>query len=484
MSTKTIKKVTFTCISLLMIISIISGCSFNKNETVNESTSSISDTSSTSSITESYNSLFKENNIVDVNLSISQSELNSMFTSGSTGEFHSADIYINNECVSNVGICIKGNMSYRTVSSSDSNRYSFAVDFGKYQADNNYYGLNSIVLNNNSGDPSFLKEYISYEMLKKINAPTPLCTFARLNINGEYFGLYTMVESPYNSGSFTQRIFGTNENTDMYEAGIGSSFASEESLKNITLTSGNSENSSDITSLYNTISNLNEDNYKSIENILDVDSFLKYVAGNVAFGSYDSYLSSQAQNYYLLHYNGKFYVIPWDYDKSFGGFEGDQGVSCAIKIDNPILDTTTNNLPLLKLISYPEYQEKYYSYLKELTNYLDNIENRINTLADLIRTDVTNDPTKLFTIEQFENELVYSDSQIDTSNITFPIESHKGNTPKISSNSSKGMTPPNKPNGKSFKPNGSEMTHSGNVSKVSLMTYAVKLRDNIKSQLS
>lgn len=484
-----IRKYISLSLSLLILLSaILSGCANSKTNT--HTVSSTQTNNASLEEASSYNSLFKKDNIVNLNLNISKDELDKMFSSDNTGVFHSADITIEDETISKVGICIKGNMSYRTVSRSDSNRYSFAVDFTQYESGKSYYGLNNLVLNNNSGDASFLREYIAYEMLNSIGAPAPLCTFAKLSINGEYFGLYTMVESPYNSQSFAKRVFGADENIDTYEAGIGSSFASESSLKNISLTSGNSENSSNLNKLYEAISNLNEENYKDIENILDVDSFLKYAAANVAFGSYDSYLSTQAQNYYLVYYNNKFYFVPWDYDKSFVGFEGDQCISCAIKIDNPIFDTTTAQLPLLKLIGYNEYKERYHSYLRELTNYLDNIENRITDLSNLIRDDVVNDPTKLFTNEQFKNELVYSDSQIDTSNISFPIISkrNKGNqptgNPNNSSNSPKGDIP-SPPSGQRPAGGDNQSIKTGpQKSSFSLMTYAIKLRENLKSQLS
>ena len=94
------------------------------------------------------------------------------------------------------------------------------------------------------------------------------------------------------------------------------------------------------------------------------------------------------------------------------------------------------------------------------------------------------------TTEQFENELVYSDSQINTSNISFPIISkrNKGNQPIDNPNnnsSSPKVDMPSPPSGQMPAGGDNQSMKSGpQKSSFSLMTYAIKLRENLKSQLS
>ena len=67
------------------------------------------------------------------------------------------------------------------------------------------------------------------------------------------------------------------------------------------------------------------------------------------------------------------------------------------------------NVPMINnLLAVPEYKEKYLSYVNELTDYMEGIQDRITGLADEIRPYVEADPTKFYTTEQFESNIAYS----------------------------------------------------------------------------
>ena len=53
-----------------------------------------------------------------------------------------------------------------------------------------------------------------------------------------------------------------------------------------------------------------------------MDEVLRYLAANVALANYDSYLGNTTHNYYLYEQDGRFTIVPWDYNYSFGGFGG------------------------------------------------------------------------------------------------------------------------------------------------------------------
>lgn len=61
---------------------------------------------------------------------------------------------------------------------------------------------------------------------------------------------------------------------------------------------------------------------EGLEDVLDVDEVLRYLAANVALANYDSYLGNTTHNYYLYEQDGRFTIVPWDYNYSFGGFGG------------------------------------------------------------------------------------------------------------------------------------------------------------------
>ena len=121
-------------------------------------------------------------------------------------EYENCSVVIDNEVYKNVGIRAKGNTSLSQVSSSDSDRYSFKVEFDHYDSTKSYYGLDKLSLNNIIQDNTFMKDYIAYTMMAEYGVDAPLCSFVYITVNGEDWGLYLAVEAV--EDSFLQRNYG------------------------------------------------------------------------------------------------------------------------------------------------------------------------------------------------------------------------------------------------------------------------------------
>lgn len=100
----------------------------------------------------------------------------------------------------------KGNYTLRhTAENTESDRFSFTINFGKYIKKNwgnngntkkqNFYGCHKISFNNCLNDKTFLKEYNAMRLMDEMGLPTPEYGIAKLTINGEYYGVYFMVEA-------------------------------------------------------------------------------------------------------------------------------------------------------------------------------------------------------------------------------------------------------------------------------------------------
>ena len=122
-------------------------------------------------------------------------------------EYSPCSVVIDNEGVKNVGLRAKGNTSLSTVSSLGSDRYSFKLEFDQYDSGKTYHGLDKLCLNNLIQDNTFLKDYLTYQMMAQFGAPAPLCSFAFLTVNGEDWGLYLAVEGI--EDGFLRRNYGT-----------------------------------------------------------------------------------------------------------------------------------------------------------------------------------------------------------------------------------------------------------------------------------
>lgn len=137
---------------------------------------------------------------------------------------------------------------------------------------------------------------------------------------------------------------------------------------------------------------------KFYESKMDVDLFLKTYACNVLLGMDDDYWRNHNNYYFYFDKNGKAYFIPYDYDNILG--------------TNCFSDTATRNpldwgegayeAPLIeKLLSVPEFKQKYVDYLLKLTEenvFVTENQTEIKKLQDLVR-DLTS-----------SNDIVYADT--------------------------------------------------------------------------
>jgi len=100
------------------------------------------------------------------------------------------------------------------------------------------------------------------------------------------------------------------------------------------------ESTSDHTVLYKLLDVLNnepDDTFaEEIEEVLDVDEVLHYLAVSVVMVHLDNYIGS-GENYYLYENDGKFVIIPWDLNLAFGTYRMDLSTEQALNyyVDEP-----------------------------------------------------------------------------------------------------------------------------------------------------
>ncbi|MHA1888524.1 MAG: CotH kinase family protein [Promethearchaeota archaeon] len=356
-----------------------------------------------------------------------------------------------------IGINMKGHSSFQQ----SGTKKSFRLDFNEYNQSCNFYGLQKLNLNNGFSDPTMLREKIFWDVANEY-VPTIRCSFAKVFINGEYYGFYTVVEQI--DDVFFESRFGSHEDGNLYRAEtagtleyLGDSqdqYSSKYELKN-------NEEFNDYSDLISLTKALNQDitkDYKeNLEKILDINSTLYSLALLNIFSSLDSYIGS-AHNYYLYHRQdtGQFVFLLWDANMAFGTFTyGLDENETPLNLDPFWTPTsTTNDLPIgarnetdfiqnedvienagenhppmppinppedpfgqlsnarpliENLLSIPEYNRIYLTFMAEiLTNHFswDIMESSVEKYWNLIKTDLAADPNALFTIEDSESNLI------------------------------------------------------------------------------
>lgn len=469
------KKIKYGLISSATILVLIILFLYSNNlkldikETISKVDTLNSDIESSESEFEYMNKIFNKEEVLSINLEISQEDWNDLLENAEDKEYHKATIYINGEQFTDIGIRAKGNSSLSTIASDDTtDRYSFKIKTDKYVDGQNIYGLTEFVLNSNIGDATSMKEYLSYDILNSMQIKTPGYSYANISINDETLGLYLAVESI--EKEFIERTFG-NSNGNLYKVesmSIGNKnnvapmpndkasedldLSNNETPESLEPPSKNSAperipqtedmkktmgstvsganliytddefssysdildnavfkdtNEEDYITLINIIKNLNEGT--DLEKYIDIDEVLRYFAVNTFIVNLDSYVGQFKHNYYIYENNSQMSILPWDYNLSFAAFN----ISSAEKavnfpIDNPVTDSLENNPLLSKLLEVSEYKEKYHDYLKEIAdNYFNNnyFEETVNKLDTLIENYIKNDPTAFYSYSEYKTAI-------------------------------------------------------------------------------
>ena len=142
------------------------------------------------------------------------------------------------------------------------------------------------------------------------------------------------------------------------------------------------------------------DVYDMLNEYLDLDATLWYLANEIIFSDDDSYINKGGMDYYVYFdiYNER--ILPIEYDGN-----------TVFKNPNwsPFYNADDPNFVLLhKLLAIPELRERYLAHFRTIiANSLNPtyINNLIDQYADFIDNYVDNDPQKIYTYDDFLNEI-------------------------------------------------------------------------------
>ncbi len=376
--------------------------------------------------------LFNKDDIMEIDIDIDEKLWNELADNAMEEEYYSANITINGETYYNVGLRAKGNTTLSQIANDDTtDRYSFKVKFDEYIDGQTLKGLEKLALNNMMQDTTYMKEYLSYDLLNKMGVSTPAFQYASITLNGEPWGLYLALEVM--EESYIERYYGTTggnlykpETTNMAKnnmpmekgkeingpmgkntGGADLVYSGDEHSNYSTIFENaifDYTNEDDYDKIIAMIKSLNED-IDDIEKYLDVDEVLRYFAVNTFVVNLDSYASNMKHNYYLYEQDGICSILPWDYNLAFGAFQGESASNVInFSIDNPVADSLESSPLIGKLLEVEEYKEKYHEYLNEIVqDYVNNgvFTETINNIDNLIGDYVKNDATAFYTYEEY-----------------------------------------------------------------------------------
>ena len=323
-------------------------------------------------------------------------------------------VTINGQTFDSVGVKYKGNSTYKA----NQTKNPLHIELDTYK-DQMYEAYTDIKLSNVANDPSFVREVLSYQILRQY-MHAPLSNYANVYINGNLIGLYSNSESV--SKKFVKDRFGSKKNTFIKcnppaGAGPGSSdypnlvYLGTDSSKYYAAYELNSDYGwKELIHLCDTLSN----STNNIEKILDVDRALWMLAFNNVLVNLDSYSGAFAQNYYLYRDdNRRFVPVVWDLNESFGRFSmtGTSNLnSTTAKAQlTHLLHANDATYPLIKqLLAIPMFKRMYLAHCKTMVQ--ENFANGAfftqgQALQATIDGDVQTDQNKFFSYANFTSNL-------------------------------------------------------------------------------
>lgn len=362
-------------------------------------------------------SFYDEGTIQTIEISFAQSNWDQLLDAQAAGAedyIMAQSVTINGEVFDSVGVKYKGNSTYNA----NQVKNPFHIELDTYK-NHNYQGYKDIKLSNVAKDPSFLREVLSYHILRQY-MDAPLSNYANVYVNGTLIGLYSNSESI--TKTFVDSHFYSNGNAFFKcnpPAGAGPGTTS---LPNLVYLGQDStdyyagyEMKSDIgwqelIDLCDTLSN----HVADVQEILDVDRALWMIAFDNVLVNLDSYIGGFAQNYYLYRSNnGQFFPVVWDLNESFGRFSstgnGNLTTTTQKQQMSHLLHLNDAAFPLVqKLLNVPLYKRMYLAHCKTLL--LENFDNGSyysigQQLQATIDAAVNADVNKFFSYADFQSNI-------------------------------------------------------------------------------
>lgn len=242
--------------------------------------------------------LFSLGKMASVELEMPEETWQDITTKASDKKYHECTVTINGERFDHVAIRTKGASSLDDVKMMKSERFSFTLKLNKYVKGQKYHGLTKLLLNNNIWDATQMKDAIVYDMCRFIVLPAPLTNYARITLNGKFFGYYLLVE-PVDK-HFCQRNY-PEEVSNIYKPYHNLAYTGEE-MKNYAEISNYAKVNGDEASMQRVVAALRSvDEGKDIDAHVDVESVMKYMALQTMVVNFDCMTGHNTQPQQLIN---------------------------------------------------------------------------------------------------------------------------------------------------------------------------------------
>ncbi|KLV23902.1 MULTISPECIES: CotH kinase family protein [Niallia] len=254
-------------------------------------------------------------------------------------------------------------ISYRGHSTRNHTKKSYSIVF---QNPSTVNGTHEIHLNAESKDPSLIRSKLSLDFFNSIGVLSPQTQHVLLTINGQYRGIYLQIES---LDEYLLRKRNLADGDILYATDDDANFSlltvegkpKKEILQGYTpkYQIGNSNQLfSDLLFKINTLLNLEFE--QIIPKMLDIEKYLKWLAGVVCIQHFDGF-----DHNYAIYFNSStnlFEISPWDCDGTWGRNRHGK------VLNYDVVPIEGYNTLSARLIHIPAFRKIYKNILEEILN--------------------------------------------------------------------------------------------------------------------
>jgi spore coat protein H len=280
-----------------------------------------------------YWSIFDDSRVRRIDISLKEADWDLMWADPMSKILVPADAVIFGETLDNVGLRMRGQFSLQN----SGEKKPWVIDTNAFVDGQEFHNLHQLLLLNSIGDPTLLYEKLAYEMMAFTGLPASHTAHVELWIDlsddeqpAIFWGVYLMVERVDNK-YLSNRFGPESEGGNLYKASHAERGPMDlwyygENITEYPVQNGqyaygkmNNEEEADYSDIIELCRVINatyvsdEEFMQALEDVLNVDSFLRYTAVTTIINNWDTYPVT-GNNYYLFNnsVSGVFEWIPWD----------------------------------------------------------------------------------------------------------------------------------------------------------------------------
>jgi spore coat protein CotH len=353
--------------------------------------------------------LFDDQQLQEIRLVVNPRDWANLKANYQLNTYYAAHFTWRDQGVRNVGIRSRG------TGSRSGTKPGLRVDFNRFDVTQQFLGLKSVVLRNHVQDGSQMHERLAMRLFARVGLPAPRQAHVRLYVNGEYAGLYSVVEAV--DTRFLSDRFG-QDGGHLYEyeydagdapyrfedRGPHPSAYSPRPFKPVTHEID--PDARPIADMVRAIARTPDADFlRVLSEFLDLDAFVSQAAVEAFLAETDGLLGDWGMNnFYLYRFEGtrRSTLVPWDKSEAFKG-----GVTASIWRNVDDVPPPERNALMARAMREPSLRGLYLDTLLRCADAVDGgwLELEIARAADQIRESVREDAAAPFAFDEWEADV-------------------------------------------------------------------------------